>query len=544
MASKTLEVQVHEEEVEADEADDQEHQERLDPHISRRSRSPPVPPSVNCDVDRDPQYDDSASDSNSDSGFLGSPTLLRSRPPHGSRYRYHHRTTTAGSDGLFPYHLYDLSSKSSPSQYYPDPDAQHHKEMFSLIHNPRTFLRFIFGIVFLMCFLTKMVSGGPLAQHLRDAFHGHRPWGAHEDLRRNDNAESQSPLSPSPPPPPPQGGGVIRVAAAPIQIDPEGVYIRASPLYDPNGHPDTSRIIAGYAATDGPDRVLRVSSSTDSGASWSALGEVTRLPLDGTSDLDNAMPLALPSGRILFAFRNHSLVPSSSGGYSYTHYRLTVCSSSDGGLTWSFLSHIDERPASSSQKNGLWEPFLRLAADGRTIQAYYSSENSGRDQNNLMRFSTDSGKTWSDPPILVSNNKNSRDGMTGVAPVFSGSSSSSHCKQNELICVFETTSPHDGTFSIARVLSHDDGRTWGDRQTVYTASNKKWAGAPQVYLVGDTLVTSFLTNEGTDLRKIDGAYTKIVTSRDQGKTWTATGQAETVAGVGSHWPAEAPGGGG
>lgn len=400
--------------------------------------------------------------------------------------------------------------------------------MFSLIHNPRTFLRFIFGIVFLMCFLTNMVSGGPLAQHLRDAFH-HRPW-AHEDLRR-DAAQSQSQS------PPPQGGGVIRVAAAPIQIDPAGVYIRASPLYDSNGHPDTSRIIAGYAATSGPDRVLRVSLSTDSGASWSRLGEVTRRPSDGTSDLDNAMPLALPSGRILFAFRNHSLAPSPTG-FSYTHYRLTVCSSSDGGLTWSFLSHIDERPASASaspsDKNGLWEPFLRLAADGRTIQAYYSSENSASSQDNLMRFSTDQGKTWSDPPILVSNNKNSRDGMTGVSPFFS--SSSSPCKQNELICVFETTSPHDGTFSIARVLSHDDGLTWSDRQTVYVAKDKKWAGAPQVYLVGDTLVTSFLTNEGTDLRKIDGAYTKLVTSRDQGKTWTETGQAETVAGVGSHWP--------
>lgn len=68
------------------------------------------------------------------------------------------------------------------------------------------------------------------------------------------------------------------------------------------------------------------------------------------------------------------------------------------------------------------------------------------------------------------------------------------------------------------------------------AQGGKWAGAPQVYLVGDTLVTSFLTNEGTDLPKIDGAYTKVVVSKDSGKTWTETGKAETVAGTGSHWP--------
>ncbi|KAK3952366.1 Sialidase [Pseudoneurospora amorphoporcata] len=531
--SKTLEVQVHEEDVEVEDDDQEEHQERLGPLIliTRRSRSPSLPvtpPPAKCDVLRDYPYDESASDTNSDyDSFLESLTTLRSRSCH----RYRTTTTGRSSDGLFPaypYHLYDLSSRSSPSQYHSDPPDS--ENMFSLIHNPRTFLRFIFGIAFLMCFLTNMVSGGPLAQHLRDAFHGGhrpRPYSHHEgDLRRGGDAQSQTP---------PQPQGNIRVAAAPIQIDPDGVYIRASPLYDSNsGQPDTSRIIAGYAANSGTDRVLRTSLSTDSGASWSPLGEVTRLPNDGTSDLDNAMPLALPSGRILFAFRNHSLAlnPSSPTGFSYTQYRLDVCSSSDGGATWSFLSHIDERPASPdpNQLNGLWEPFLRLAADGRTIQAFYSSENSRGDQDNLMRFSTDAGATWSDPPILVSSSSeaDSRDGMTGVSSV-----SSSPCRQSELICVFETTSP-SGVFSIARVLSHDDGKTWGERETVYTAKGGKWAGAPQVHLVGDALVTSFLTNEGTELEKIDGAYTKVVVSKDQGNTWTE--QAQTVAGVGSHWP--------
>ncbi|KAK1782239.1 LOW QUALITY PROTEIN: hypothetical protein QBC45DRAFT_448640 [Copromyces sp. CBS 386.78] len=480
--SKTLEVQVHEEDVEVEADDQEEHQERLGPLIliTRRSRSPSLPvtpPPAKCDVLRDYPYDESASDTNSDYGsFLESPTTLRSRSCH--RYR----TTTTGR--TYPYHL------SSPSQYHSDPPDS--ENMFSLIHNPRTFLRFIFGIAFLMCFLTNMVSG---AQHLRDAFHG-------GDLRRRGDAQSQTPPQPQ----------------APIQIDPDGVYIRASPLYDSNsGQPDTSRIIAGYAANSGTDRVLRTSLSTDYGASWSPLGEVTRLPNDGTSDLDNAMPLALPSGRILFAFRHHSLAlnPSSPTGFSYTQYRLDVCSSSDGGATWSFLSHIDERPASPdpNQLNGLWEPFLRLAADGRTIQAFYSSENSRGDQDNLMRFSIDSGATWSDPPILVSSSSeaDSRDGMTGVSSV-----SSSPCRQNELICVFETTSP-SGVFSIARVLSHDDGKTWGERKT-----GGKWAGAPQVHLVGDTL--------GTELEKIDGAYTKVVARI----TWTE--QAQTVAGVGSHWP--------
>ena len=296
--------------------------------------------------------------------------------------------------------------------------------------------------------------------------------------------------------------------------------------------------------------MLRVSLSTDSGASWSFLGEITREPNDGTHDLDNAMPLALPSGRILLAFRHHSLVPDPSSkndpkGFRYTHYRLSVCASDDGGRHWFFLSQITERPANSDSNklNGLWEPFLRIAADGKTVQAYYSSENSRGDQDNLMRFSTDQGKTWSDPPILVSSSPggvDSRDGMTGVSLI----SPSPSCK-NELICVFETTSSPTGQFLIASVRSHDDGRTWSDRQTVYKPKDGKWAGAPQVYLVGETLVTSFLTNEGTDLKKIDGAYTKVVVSRDGGRSWTGQGEtkegegereAKTVAGVGSHWP--------
>ncbi|KAK3388502.1 Sialidase [Sordaria brevicollis] len=398
--------------------------------------------------------------------------------------------------------------------------------MFSLLHNPRTFLRVIVGLAFLMCFLTNMVSGGPLAERVRDAFHGHRPWTAHQDLRRHDTQGESAGAG---------AGGVIRIAASPALIDPQGVYIRASPLFSSDGAPDTSRIIAGYAATSGPDRVLRVSLSTNSGTSWSALGEVTRRPADGTSDLDNAMPLALPSGRIIMAFRHHSLYPfpsSPATNFVYTHYRLDVCFSDDGGRTWSFLSHIDERPA-SPQLNGLWEPFLRLASDGRTIQAYYSSENSASDQDNLMRFSTDEGLTWSDPPILVSSSPhaNSRDGMTGVSLV-----SSDPCRKKELICVFETTLP-DGTFTISSVFSSDDGLTWGHRKTVYTAAGKKWAGAPQVYLVGETLVVSFLTNEGTDLPKIDGAYTKLVTSQDGGRSWRQrSGEAVTVAGTRSHWP--------
>ena len=213
--------------------------------------------------------------------------------------------------------------------------------------------------------------------------------------------------------------GIERVAA-PVVIDPEGVYIRATPLRHTNG--TIKGIIAGFATTipGTPTRkVLRVALSTDSGTSWSPLGEVTSVSNPALHDLDNAYPLQLPSGRILVAFRNHDRRASDG---AYTHYRITVCYSDDGGKTWGFLSQVAERPANSDDPdklNGLWEPLLRVARDGRTVQCYYSAENNARsDQDNVMRYSTDGGKTWSGE-VVVSGGElsNSRDGMVGVAEV-------------------------------------------------------------------------------------------------------------------------------
>lgn len=190
-------------------------------------------------------------------------------------------------------------------------------------------------------------------------------------------------------------------------IDPNGVYIRASPLKGDGW------IIAGYAATEGSEKILRASKSTDNAQSWTFVGEVARAN-DTTRDLDNAMPLQLASGRIVYAYRNHDRT----GPDTYSYYRITISYSDDGGKSWEFLSQVVERAADTTpgQKNGFWEPFLRVAGDG-TLQAYYSSEKNDAEQDNLMRYSTDGGVTWSDEIIMVSEKKDARDGMTGVADV-------------------------------------------------------------------------------------------------------------------------------
>ncbi|KAJ9139363.1 Glycoside hydrolase family 93 protein [Pleurostoma richardsiae] len=277
-------------------------------------------------------------------------------------------------------------------------------------------------------------------------------------------------------------------------------------------------MIGGYAAKDGSQKVLRVVRSTDGAESWQYLREVFRGE-EATHDIDNAMPIQLPSGRILYAYHNHDRTGSD---WHYTYFRVSISYSDDGGVSFKYLSTVEEHVLSGV--NGLWEPYLRLARDG-TLQGYYSAENSAADQDNFMKYSTDGGATWSAWIAVSGGDRSSRDGMTGVAP---------SDNDGNLLCVFENT--ENGYFTVDYVLSHDDGYSWGERARLYTpcgADSGKIAGARQVYNVWGTLVASFMTNDDVSLvNNYDGAQMKVVTSVDGAKTWSAS----VVMGESAHWP--------
>lgn len=209
-----------------------------------------------------------------------------------------------------------------------------------------------------------------------------------------------------------------RTAATVSAVDPvvtiasTGTYPRAASVTYSNG---TTGLIGGYTDTtnSGSNRILRVVQSTDRGQSWDIIGSVAQGEV-ATSDTDNPFPLQIVSGgRIVYAYRNHD-IDASTGDYTY--YRITLSYSDDFGANWSYLSQVTERAATSTN-NGVWEPFLRLANDGSTIQCYYSSESSADDQNSFMKYSTNGGETWSDEIAVSGQNVTSRDGMTGVAVV-------------------------------------------------------------------------------------------------------------------------------
>ncbi|EXF77469.1 hypothetical protein CFIO01_10949 [Colletotrichum fioriniae PJ7] len=303
-------------------------------------------------------------------------------------------------------------------------------------------------------------------------------------------------------------GRVVR-AGDPVVIDPTGNYIRVSFMND-------GSLIGGYAAKEGATSILRVVRSTDGAQSWQRIGEVFRGER-ATHDIDNAMPIQLPGGRILYAYRNHD---RTGADWHYTYFRISVSYSDDGGATFKYLSTVEEHVPNGV--NGLWEPYLRLARDG-TLQCYYSAENSADDQDNFMKYSKDGGQTWSAWVPVSGGDRLSRDGMVGVAPIGN---------EGDLIAVFEHT--REGRFNVDYVLSHDDGYTWGERGSLYTARNGRMSGAPQVYNVWGTLVASFMTNE--DVEGADGynfGEMKVITSVDHGKTWSGsvvTGPAQ------AHWP--------
>lgn len=210
----------------------------------------------------------------------------------------------------------------------------------------------------------------------------------------------------------PRAAATVSAIEPVVTVAPAGTYLRVNSVSYPNG---TDGLMGAYTATtdSGDNRILRVVQSANKGQSWDIVGSVAQGPV-ATSDTDNPFPLQiLPGGRIICAYRNHD-IDASTGDYTY--YRITLSYSDDFGENWSYLSQVTER-AATSINNGLWEPFLRLANDGTTVQCYYSSESAADDQNSFMKYSTDGGETWSDEVFVTGQNVTSRDGMTGVAVV-------------------------------------------------------------------------------------------------------------------------------
>ncbi|KAH8653533.1 Sialidase [Xylariales sp. PMI_506] len=251
-------------------------------------------------------------------------------------------------------------------------------------------------------------------------------------------------------------------------------------------------ILMSYTHSDGAARTLTVLRSTDSGASFSPYGSIASR--DSDADLDNAFLMEIPGSsppHVMAAFRNHDL--NSAGNYTY--YRITVCDSPDGGKTWDFLSQAYEYAPPAGVQLGIWEPFLRMSADGSKVQLYYSGELATNNQQIFLTESSNSGSSWSTPVdlLLHSNSDPKRDGMAGIASL-----TDTATKQDALVMIFETG--QNGLFTVNYAVSYNDGASWGDRSPAYRPSASGHnAGSPQIaaYTSGGKtgLTALFMTDE-------------------------------------------------
>jgi hypothetical protein len=178
-------------------------------------------------------------------------------------------------------------------------------------------------------------------------------------------------------------------------------------------------------------------------------------------------------------------------------FGLPVLQSSDGGVTWSFLSQLDTNANSGGRfDRGLWEPFLYELPNG-CIAGFYANEkhadeNPAYSQIISEKVSCDGGNSWGSEIFAVAEPGNSRPGMPGFTQM----------KNGKFILVFEVCGTRD--CDVFYKIS-EDGITWPEGLGI---SIPKQRSGPFVTSLSDGLVV--VSSGGTNVISISPNF---------GKTW-------------------------
>lgn len=183
-----------------------------------------------------------------------------------------------------------------------------------------------------------------------------------------------------------------------LTTNPDGTagYPRAIRLEHASGQDDT--LLATFARSGvGPAGTLPVYRSTDGGANWSPLSEIT----SNTPGWDIEAPTLFEVPRDIPGLGEGDILAAGTAWDvgDYTTQKVEVFRSSDGGASWQFLSNCTSTSGlPNSWGHGIWEPTFLVAEDD-TLACFISDERPAGSPTNNQRIghytSTDGGQTWS-----------------------------------------------------------------------------------------------------------------------------------------------------
>jgi hypothetical protein len=276
----------------------------------------------------------------------------------------------------------------------------------------------------------------------------------------------------------------------------------------------------GYCRPPSGPPIIKVVRSNPTTPTWTEIASIPSPTDHGGHFQEQSQIVQLQDGTILMAIRNHQI--------DVNYFGLPILKSTDGGITWSFVSQLDTNPDSNGHQpngrcnRGLWEPFLYVLPDGR-VAGFYANEKHADDNPSYSqiiseRISSDGGQTWGREIYAAaqpgSAESGARPGMPGFARMADG----------RYILVFECCrcDPTDPSCNIRYKISND-GTTWSN--DLGTPIPDQVSG-PFVCVLstGRILVTSASTNQ-------------ISISDDNGKRWYLNDPPAWNTNATGTWPA-------
>ncbi|WP_100444802.1 sialidase family protein [Glycomyces xiaoerkulensis] len=172
-------------------------------------------------------------------------------------------------------------------------------------------------------------------------------------------------------------------------------YPRAIRL-DHDGSPDPTMLATFARSGHGQPGDLPVYRSTDGGQSWAHLSTVT----SNTPGWDLEAPTLFEVPRSIPGLNQGDLLASGTAWDvgDYTAQKVEVFKSTDGGLTWQYLSNCTETSGMpDTWGHGIWEPVFRVGDDD-SLACFISDErpeNSPTNNQIIGHYtSADGGQTW------------------------------------------------------------------------------------------------------------------------------------------------------